>query len=208
MNERERYGLENGLNRGEFVSSRRSINRLNRLLVNGEFELRVKYPSLRSYFHHGCARGSLYARQFPYDRWVCVYIPRQRGVCTRFDDSILAFVLHEDEDEIDGRVSWFETRPSREVAFFSKLACDYRSLSSCITARWLRYDTCMHIYHLSNDNMQLGQSDRSLKVTSAYHGSKYNRSGRLTDRDKRQKQRYRLSKIGKLKQMFRGKRNP
>lgn len=69
----------------------------------------------------------------------------------------------------------------------------------------------MHIYHLSNDNMQLGQSDRSLKVTSAYHGSKYNRSGRLTDRDKRQKQRYRLSKIGKLndeKQMFRGKRNP
>lgn len=67
----------------------------------------------------------------------------------------------------------------------------------------------MHIYHLSNDNMQLGQSDRSLKVTSAYHGYKYNRSGRLTDRDKRQKQRYRrLSKIGKLKQMFRGKRNP
>lgn len=110
MNERERYGLENGLNRGEFVSSRRSINRLNRLLVNGEFELRVKYPSLRSYFHHGCARGSLYARQFPYDRWVCVYIPRQRGVCTRFDDSILAFVLHEDEDEIVFRDSKLDLR--------------------------------------------------------------------------------------------------
>lgn len=30
-----------------------------------------------------------------------------------------------------------------------------------------------YIYRLSNDNMQLGQSDRSSKVTSAYRGSKY-----------------------------------
>lgn len=91
------------------MSSRRSINRsisLNRLLVNGEFELRVKYPSLRSYFHHWCVRGSLYARQFPYDRWVCVCVCVYTAIERRMHAfRRLNFGFRVEDDEIDDRVS-------------------------------------------------------------------------------------------------------
>lgn len=81
------------------MSSRWSVNinrliLLNRLLVKAR-EFVFEYLLLRSYLPSTdmCDTKDRRVRvPFPYDRWVCVYPDRE--ACTRFDDSISAFVLH------------------------------------------------------------------------------------------------------------------
>lgn len=74
-----------------------------------------------------------------------------------------------DEDIVNGRVSILKLgEPTFQRARF------FNSRATIVPFPVaLRMIITTYIYRLSNDNMQLGQSDRSSKVTSAYRRSKY-----------------------------------
>lgn len=103
-----------------------------------------------------------------YDRWMCVW----RGMHA-FRSFNFGFRVAFDEDIVNGRVSILKLgEPTFQRArFFNSRATIVPfpvALRMIITTLLIPY-----IYRLSNDNMQLGQSDRSSKVTSAYRRSKY-----------------------------------